>query len=441
MRIYLRCMALIVFVSFITLLVVKTQPVLAQSESSSSENIQVSQSLPETSTVTITGEAQLPNPYQRTILTGEGEPGAEATLKVMAGQKVLFQQSTSIDGQGQWMIVIPPLSESPTSLLITSTVQTTLSKVVETTTVTTLATASTLILIQLIAERILQTFQVFGLLGRKRTRGFVYDLATKKPIPFAELTIESVVHTGSKAGTKLLETVVSSVDGFFRTVDLPPGKYTLHVAHSAYNFPVKVAKPWYANPLQFYQGEPIDLSSQKLLEIVFVPMEAQEKGQVARFYWLNWRVFASVLFQLAKMLTLPMGIVSIVILFIYPSFINFVIASIYSVFGAEFLIRYYSNRALKGTVVDAKNQAVSNAVVRVFRTASKTQGQVEGLVAVTLSNNSGRFSLRVPPGKYQVIVNKEGLIATENQGMSFEVVDVTRSVTNLQYHLVPMQRA
>lgn len=372
------------------------------------------------------GDVYLPDTTKPSTVNGTGEPSAVITVNVYNGPEIIYTVSTTVDEQGEWSVDLPPFDEPPTNITADSQIEWTPEKTIETITVATAAATSTLVVIQLVGERLFRLLQFFGLFGHRKTKGYVFDTVTKKPVPFALLTIESLMARGE---SKIQETVVSAVDGFFKTIALPPGQYTVTVAHPNFSFPVTGPRPWYSAPLDYYQGQPISVTTQKELDIIFIPMAPKKSETKNRSYWLNFHVMGGLLTQAAKMLSLPMGVISVIIVVLFPSFLNFLVTSLYLIIGLQILLRNLENKVLKGKIVDGKNNAIKEAVVRAYRITP------DELAAVTLTNSKGQFSFRLPKNQYRLLISKDGWIPTDNAGLSYETIDLNKSQTGLTYHL------
>lgn len=365
-------------------------------------------------------------PDEPTILSGRGERGAEITVTAFSGNHTLFSTSTTVDAQGNWQVSLPRFEgEFPNRLNIHSSVEVSLMKVVETAGVTTSIATSGFVLAQLIIDRVLRGLQALGLLGRKKTRGYVFDVLSKKPVPFALLTITNTSKT-------LKETVVSGVDGFFQTVALPPGEYTIDVAHPDFIFPSKLKKPSYATPLSFYQGEKLYMEDETKLDICFIPLQPKATKVVFNSHWLNFRVLREVLGRLAHILTVPMGILSVILLFFYPTFLNFAVCSFYFILFLYHQLHRARTKLLKGRVSAESGARLADVIVRVFNPKSNA------LIQVTLTNEKGEFMTRLPKGGYKVTLTKDKLISEEETKMSFQQVDLEKDKRDLKYKMVPL---
>lgn len=377
--------------------------------------------------ITITEPLIVPNtPF---TLKGTAEPGAKIFLTALRNDSVMFRRETTTNQQGEWSMELPGFPAPPTQFEIRSEVQLSFMKVVETVSVTTAAGISVLVLIQVIFERILRFLQVVGLLRRRVTRGFVFDVDTKKPIPFTLLTVESL-KTAVKNLVYLQETVVSDELGFFKTIDLPPGSYKLTAAHPDFIFPVASSRPVFAQISEYYRGETVTLGKQKLLDILFIPLKSRgsDREKFNLRYWLNRPVILNILGQIAKRLYLPMAAVSLVMVIFYPGFINFVIFTLYLVMGVVSLVSIVGKPKLSGMVQDEKGQGIAQAVVRIYNATPYE------LRSTLLTGKDGRFSVRLPKGEYQIVTTKDGW-ASKTDMIGFETVKLASSKTDLSYEM------
>lgn len=395
------------------------------------EDVQVDQHISGDSQVNVAAPLQLPD--QPVTIKGSGEPGAKITMNVYSGDTILMSREVIVDAAGLWNITLPQFTESlPTRMTIRSEIPYTPTKIIETTTVTSAVAISSLVLVQLFVERGFRLFQLLGLLRKKKTKGFVYDTKTKKPVAFALLTIQNYFKEDNTI-KPFKEVVVTTVDGFFQTVFLPPGKYTINAVHADYSFPTKLGKPSYASPFEFYQGEIIELIGQEQLEVFFIPMDPKDAAPLVRKQWLNFSVALKMLSAFGQFITIPMGIFSFIFLLIYPSFINFAIFSFYGIFLGYEIYRRWNTRSLKGKVSLKNGEAVPNAVIRVFNPKSNE------LLSVALSDKNGGFHLRLPKGQYRTIVSKAGLVSDESKEMSFNQIDLTKNQTRIIDSMSPAQ--
>jgi hypothetical protein len=392
-------------------------------------DLEITEPLPGISHVQVEDPVTIPN--EDLTVSGYGEPGAEITLSSEKERNIIYQTKTMVDERGKWQTSIPSFgNDLPDQLIITSTIALTTAEVIETVTVTGTAAATGAVVFHMVLDRLFRVLQVIGLLGKRTTRGYVFDHATRKPVSFATLRIESV-QDGTKDLSKptISETVVSTVEGFFRIIDLPSGKYRIWVSHPDYEFPVQTPRPWYTNPLEFYQGEEVTLTKQQSLDLLFIPMEPVANAKHGISHWLELRVLGSVISHYLHQLSLPMGVISCALTLIYPSFVNFAIATIYIVFALYEYSKTTKKVALSGIVVDEKGKPLDGTVVKII------QSPPEELAGVLLTHKDGRFSMKVMKAQYRIVVSKNGYVPDEKDGMSFEMLEVKKAKKNLQYRL------
>jgi hypothetical protein len=392
-------------------------------------DLEISEPLPGISYVQVEDPVMLPN--EELTVSGYGEPGAEITLSSEKDRNILYQTKTMVDERGKWQTSIPSFGKDlPDQLIITSTVTLSTAEVIETVAVTGTVAATGAVVFHMVLDRLFRVLQVIGLLGKRRTRGYVFNLATRKPVSFATLRIESV-QDGTKDLSKptISETVVSTVEGFFRIIDLPSGKYRVWVSHPEYEFPVQTPRPWYTNPLEFYQGEEVALTKQQSLDLLFIPMEPVANAKRGISHWLQLKVLGTVISHYLHQLSVPMGVISCALTVIYPSFVNFAIATIYIVFALYEYSKTTKKVALSGIVVDEKGKPMDGTVVKII------QSPPEELAGVLLTRKDGRFSMKVMKAQYRIVVSKNGYVTDEKDGMSFEMLEVKKAKKNLQYRL------
>src|SRR5690606_10881256 len=98
-------------------------------------------------------------------------------------------------------------------------------------------------------------------------------------------------------------------------------------------------KPWYAKENEFYKGGTLSLRGQQSLDLILVPMDPISESKINNLkFWLNIRVVLRLISHLASLLSVPMGIISLLMVLLYPSLINFVVFTIYLVLGIIFLL-------------------------------------------------------------------------------------------------------
>jgi hypothetical protein len=369
------------------------------------------------------------------VLTGKGQPGKAVEIQVFHHTTALYKTQTTVNSDGAWSLALPSSEETPTQVKISSDLESSpTEQLISLLTLGSIFTSS-IVLAQLFIERILRLLQGVGLLGVTQTKGYVFDSITKEPVPFALLTIESATEytdttkRGAAAPLRLFETVVSTVDGFFRTIDLPEGKYKVTVVHPSYSFPLSSSKPWYAKSFDFYQGETITLKKAHALDLICIPMQPKEVKKPEFFYWFHLRVFMSVFSYVLQALRFPMTLLSFILVFFAPSWLNFAFASLYLFTLCFDHLKNLRKHQVSGKVIKKDGAGVSRAIVRII------QSPPEELAGVVLTNHHGMFKKRLSEGQYRLAVQKDGFISAETNGMSWEMLDLKTDHKNLVYTL------
>lgn len=373
-------------------------------------------------------------PGEELLLHGHGEAGQQVHIELLSGSETQETILTTVNQDGTWQASIPITTEfSANQLRLSSHFSSTpAERVTNTLALGTLAMVG-IVLLELLLERLVRLLQAMGLLGKSQTRGYVFDVETKEPVAFALLTIESVAEDGRtdhhSDNPRLFETVVSTVDGFFRSVDLPAGKYRIHVAHPNYSFPPTGVRPWYVKPLELYQGGIFELKRARQLDVISIPMQPREKSNKPLRYWLNVRVFSTVIQHILHVLRGPMMIASLAFLLLSPSLMNFLFVSLYLFLFLFDVFSTLRTHQIKGKVLDEYDQPIPHAVIRIV------QSPPEELAGVILTKKNGQFMKRLGKGQYRLSVSKDGYIPEETDRLSFEMLDLKESHAHLVYRL------
>lgn len=263
---------------------------------------------------------------------------------------------------------------------------------------------------------LLKILQALGILPPKEPQGIVFDSQTNEPIAFSLLTITSVSDTISE---RLIETVVTDVDGIYQGVQLPIGKYIINVTHQDYNFPTNKERPSYLSIKEYYKGEEFEVSSTKKQQLFMIPVdkktETQQKSSLKKtIRGIIRKIKFSNIFW-------PIFIVSIIITLFYPTWINFIMLSFYFLVLLKKIIKSFKKPTISGFIRTVSGEPVQNATVRI---SDPSKGE---LIAIISSSKKGYYEAFLDPNKYQIQINKTNLIweRTGSQ-LSFEEVDVSK---------------
>jgi hypothetical protein len=263
---------------------------------------------------------------------------------------------------------------------------------------------------------LLKILQALGFIPPQEPQGIVFDSQTNEPVAFSLLTITS---TNDSISERIIETVVTDVDGIYQGIQLPLGKYIINVNHQDYNFPTTKDRPSYLNIQEYYKGEEFEVTSTKRLQLFMIPVdkktETQQKSSLKKtirgiikkikFTNLFWPLFA----------------LSIIITLFYPTWLNFLMLSFYFFSLIRRFIKSFKKPTISGFIRTQSGEPVQNATIRI---SDPTKGE---LVAIISSNKNGYYEAFLDPKKYQIQITKTNLI-WERKGsqLSLEEVDVTQ---------------
>jgi hypothetical protein len=249
-------------------------------------------------------------------------------------------------------------------------------------------------------QLLIKILQAIGLLPTRRPQGMVFNSQTEEPIAFALLTFTSVPRSPDE--TVIKETVISDVHGLYQGVRLQPGQYILVVAHQNFTFPTVKDRPQYLAVRDFYKGEIFEIKTNSEEMLQLVPMDPKEKSQTKKTWRSRLRLLIA-RFRFADLI-MPLFIFSLIIALFYPSWINWLIVSIYLIL---FLRRVWIRHRLpkiSGQVVTKSGLPIAQAIIRL------SMSQTGQPAAMLSSDHEGGFETNLPPDKYQISVTKQKYI-------------------------------
>lgn len=269
---------------------------------------------------------------------------------------------------------------------------------------------------QLSWNLLLKILQALGLIPPKEPQGMVFDSQTNEPVSFALLTITS---TDKGPEERILETVVTNVDGIYQGVQLPKGSYIISVSHQDYIFPTSKDRPNYLSIQDFYKGEEFEVSSSNRQQLFLIPVDKKDQSQQKTSIK---KVFRRIL-QKIRLTDLfwPLFIISIVITLFYPTLLNLLVLCFYFFMLFKRFIHSLKQPTISGFIKDEVGSPIKNATIRI---SDPSKGE---LVAIVNTNESGYYESFLEPNKYQIQITKPGMIwIREGSQLSFEEVDVTQ---------------
>jgi hypothetical protein len=275
-----------------------------------------------------------------------------------------------------------------------------------------------------ILEFISRLLQSLGLIPVKRPRGVVYDTKTGQPIPFATITITSI------GNVQIIDEVVSDVEGIYRSVKLPPGRYRIEARHSDYTFPTKLDRKAFVDVHDFYKGEEFSVEKANDEPLFLIPMDPIVEKEQHRAGAIQRRAFLFSFKRILNILFYPIVALSVVIFLIYPSVLNLVIVIAYVFMIIWRWRRQARTPALTGTVVGKDTQPLENVIVRISESGSNH------LAAILISDTNGRFKTHLLPSDYAVVFTKDEY-AVLDKDVQFNTLYVKhgKTATTLTVHM------
>ena len=271
-------------------------------------------------------------------------------------------------------------------------------------------------------DLIFKILQALGLIPPSEPQGMVFDSQTNEPVAFALITITSVDNSTQE---KIIETVVTDVDGIYQGVQLPVGSYTIEVIQQDYTFPTNKPRPSYLSIQEYYRGEIFEVHSNKHQQLFLIPVD--KKTETKKTVSIKKTIRSIIRKIRFTDLFWPLFILSILITIFYPTWINLLLLSFYFLMLFKRLIASFKKPTISGIVVTQTKEPVHNAIIRL---SDPTKGE---LVSIVRTNKDGYHQSFLEPRKYQIQVTKTGLVwDRKGSQLSFEEVDVTqeRKVVN-----------
>jgi hypothetical protein len=277
-------------------------------------------------------------------------------------------------------------------------------------------------------DLIIRILQALGLIPVGKPRGMTFNSSTYEPIAFALLTIRS-----TDTNEVLTETVVSNFDGLYSELKLPPGEYTINVAHQEFSFPTKRQRPAYLSIYDYYKGEKFKIEKDTDKPYFFIPMDKK----VEMPGWLSktrLQIFFGQLTRKLSWFVWPLFFVSGLLAIIIPSIWNTIVFITYGFVVSYKALAWFRTPLVVGRVIDEAGQPIQKAFVRL-----STEAQNE-LVAVVSSDKEGYFRFFGNRDIYSLSVVKEGYVwVQQDSTMSFTVIDTRAGAEGVVVTMKPIQ--
>ncbi len=241
---------------------------------------------------------------------------------------------------------------------------------------------------------------LLGFKRKKRPWGTVYDSITKQPL-------DPVYVTLSDMKGKEIATTITDLDGRFGFL-VAPGMYTIAVHKDNYEFPSKKLVGQEHDELynNLYFKETVQITNQDELLIKNVPMDAlnfnwnefekAKNKKLMKFYSKRDLFLANI-----SAVAFYAGIISsVVLMFLAPAPLNYIIVGIYAV---VLIMRALGIKPKKpGHVIEKETGfPLSFGIIKVFSAALGKE------VAHAIIGKTGKYYILVPNGEYYMKISKK----------------------------------
>ncbi len=236
---------------------------------------------------------------------------------------------------------------------------------------------------------------MFGFRKKGQPTGYVYDSITKEPIA------QSIVRIFNE-NNGLVWTDVTDKYGYFKSISLKPGEYSIKVAGIDYEFPSRIVFGKTDFPLEnIYHGQEFYVSKKDIPNFS-IPMDKRDISGV-KFMFNRFAFISKLLLKILHLLLFVIGIVfSIYAVAMDNNWINYLIIILYipSIF---LLFRSFLGKQEKyGVVKDTKGKRLPGIILGL------KDREFDRLISKRVTDDAGRFRFFVYPGKYDLeILNSD----------------------------------
>lgn len=256
---------------------------------------------------------------------------------------------------------------------------------------------------------IVQLFlSILGILGFRRKgkpTGYLYDSVTKEPIS------QGIVRIFNE-NNELVWTDVTNHNGYFETVEVPSGEYSIKVMAKDYDFPSKIVFGKKDFPFEnVYQGQEFYTSSGVIPDFS-IPMDLRKMGEFRRIF--NQLAFGSkILWKTLYFVFFVFGFIfSIYALITNRIWYNYIILLLYIPSLLIFFASFLGNREKFGIVKDIKGKRLEGI------TLGLKEREFGKLVSKRVTDSHGRYRFFVNKGSYELVVlSTDWKLVDENMGI------------------------
>ncbi len=250
---------------------------------------------------------------------------------------------------------------------------------------------------------------IFGFRKKGNPAGYVYDSVTKEPIP------QCIVRVFNE-NNELVWTDVTDRNGYFRSVTLKAGEYSIKVTAQHYMFPSKLIFGKTDFPLEnVYHGQEF-YSSRGVIPNFSIPMDRREMSNV-RYVFNQFRFASKALWKSLHILLFVIGLVfSIYALNTNPVWYNYLIIALYIPSIFLLFLSLFGRGDRYGVVKDINGKRLSGVVLGL------KEKEFDKLISKRVTDDYGKYRFFIYPGKYDLVVLSSDWKLIEGQNLSDIVV-------------------
>jgi hypothetical protein len=254
----------------------------------------------------------------------------------------------------------------------------------------------------LLLQLFLSISSFLGFRKKGHPTGYVYDSITKEPIA------QCIVRIFDQNGV-LVWTDVTDGNGFFKSIPLKSGEYSIKVVAMDYEFPSKIVFGKNDFPLEnVYLGQEFYVSKENIPNFS-IPMDRIEMSDL-RFVFSQFAFISKLIWKFFHMVLFIVGLLfSLYALSVYNSWYNYVILLLYIPSIFMLITSFLGKNERYGLVKDSKGKRLTGIVLGL---KDKEFGR---LISKRVTDELGRFRFFIYPGQYELeVLSGEWKIANGN---------------------------
>jgi len=243
----------------------------------------------------------------------------------------------------------------------------------------------------LLLQLFLSISSFLGFRKKGHPTGYVYDSITKEPIA------QCIVRIFDQNGA-LIWTDVTDGNGFFKSIPLKSGEYSIKLVAMDYEFPSKIVFGKNDFPLEnVYHGQEFYVSKENIPNFS-IPMDRLEVSDL-KFVFSQFAFITKIVWKFFHMVLFIVGLMfSLYALSVDTSWYNYVILLLYIPSIFMLITSFLGKKERYGLVKDSKGKRLTGIVLGL---KDKEFGR---LISKRVTDELGRFRFFVYPGQYELEV-------------------------------------